>query len=370
MESPPKPIRVLQVVTQMHRAGLETMLMNYFRNIDRSQICFDFLTHRNGSFDYDDEIRTLGGKIYTVPSITLGNFRKYLLELKHFFASHNEYNIVHCHLDALSTFALEAAQKAGVRKRIAHSHNNGFEMNKKLPLRYISKQFIPLYATDFWGCSNEAISFMFGRKFLSSSEVLINAIDIDNFTFSCDERNAIRDHLGINGKFVVGNVGRLCYQKNQSFLLDIFFEIKKRRPLSVLLIAGDGEDRKVLEDKSKFLGIDDSVIFMSNYENIGEFLSALDVFVFPSLFEGFGIALLEAQASGLPCVASNVSVPEVRLSDNITFLDVDSPCEDWAEAVLSTQPREENLYSPLKGSIYDISIAAAKLQEKYISLLE
>lgn len=363
-----KKIRVLQVVTQMHRAGLETMLINYFRHIDRNIIVFDFLTHREGSFDYDEEIKELGGRIYTVPGISPKNFTKYLAALDAFFSEHNEYGIVHCHLDALSAFVLRSAKNAGVPVRIAHSHNNGFEKDGKIFFRYAARTLIPMYATHFWGCSKEAVRFMF--KNTKNLFILPNAIDVKKFAFTENDRNISRNDFNVNGKFVVGNVGRLCYQKNQEFLLEIFAEIKKIRKDAVLIIAGEGDQLTTLRKKARFLNIYDDVRFICSFGNIPQLLSAMDVFVFPSRFEGFGIALLEAQASELSCVASDVIVDEVRLSDNIKCLSLNQTALMWARAVLSAKLRSENLFSPLVGSEYDISVAAKKLCNKYLSFLE
>lgn len=362
-----RPLRILQVVTQMQRAGLETMLMNYFRNIDKKKICFDFLVHRSGEYAYDNEIRSLGGRIYSVPPISPRSFPQYIKSLDSFFSEHREYNIVHCHLDALSAFALRAAKKAGVPVRIAHSHNSGFERDKKYFVRYAARMLIPLYATHFWGCSGAAIDFMFGKKRRDVGFVLPNAIDVRNFSFSNEKRIRVRDSLKIENKFVVGNIGRLCYQKNQSFLLDVFYEIINRRPDSVLLLVGDGDDRTVLEYKAEMLGIHESVLFLHSCDNIPDLLSAMDVFIFPSKFEGFGMALLEAQASGLPCVASEAVVPEIRLTNLLKCLGLDASPSVWAEEALLAAGRTDDPCSALAGTDYDILIASEMLQKKYLS---
>lgn len=352
----------------MHRAGLETMLINYFRHIDREKIVFDFLTHRKGSFDYDDEIKKLGGRIYTVPNISIKNFPKYLTDLDAFFSEHDEYSIVHCHLDSLSAFALRAAKKAGVPVRIAHSHNNGFEKDVKMLLRYSARSLIPMYATDFWACSKEAAEFMFGKA--KKSFILPNAIDIKRFAFSETEREAARHEFNVDGKFTVGNVGRLCYQKNQEFLLEIFAEIKKMREDSVLIIAGDGDELPDLRRKAQLLNIYNDVRFISSCGNIPKLLSAMDVFVFPSRFEGFGIALLEAQASGLSCVASDVIVDEVKFSGSVKCLSLKQSALEWAKTVMLANIRSENAFPSPVGTEYDISSAADKLRDRYLSFLE
>jgi len=245
------PIRILQVVFQMNRAGLETMLMNYYRNIDRQKIQFDFLMCHEGNFDYDAEIRSMGGEIYHIPSITIKKGINSWKALQKFFVIHQEYKIVHCHLDAFSAFVLRAAKKANITIRIAHSHNNGFPLDKKLLLRYIAKSFIPIYATDFWGCSQSALQFMFGKRTVINTKVWIlpNAIDIKKFAYCPEIRLQKRASLKVSNKFVVGHIGRFCAQKNQKFLIDIFCELQHIYHQSVLMLIGTGQDERQLKEK-------------------------------------------------------------------------------------------------------------------------
>lgn len=365
-----EPIRVLQVVTQMHRAGLETMLMNYYRQIDREKVQFDFLVHREGDFEYDDEIRALGGRIYRVPSISPKTFLSYRKALKVFFATHREYRVVHAHLDALSAFCLAAAQMAGVPVRIAHSHNNYFETDAKLPLRIIAKRFIPCYATHFWGCSREALTFMFGKK--CKGMILPNAIDMEKFRFSSEERETLRKELNLTNAFVVGHIGRFSQQKNHGFLLDVFAKILKKRPDAVLIMAGTGPLEEMVRQKAMRMGIFDRMRFLGSREDIARYYSAMDVFLLPSLFEGFGIVLLEAQVSGLWCVSSDNITREVDVTERIVHLPLTKTADEWAETVLkcaeSSFHREYEETERLQE--YDIKAAAEKLQQEYMRLWE
>lgn len=215
-----EPIRVLQVVTHMNRGGLETMLMNYYRNIDRSKIQFDFLTHRpeNEKKDYDDEIRSLGGKIYHMPMLNPFS-PSYMKSLDKFFKEHKEYQIVHSHLDCLSAYPLKAAKKNGVPVRIAHSHNTSQERNLKYLIKDYSKRQIPKYATHLFACGQEAGKWMFGKhKF----QIMNNAIDAKKFIYNEEVRMEKRKELGLEGKFVIGHVGRFNLQKNHEFLIHCF----------------------------------------------------------------------------------------------------------------------------------------------------
>lgn len=365
------PLRVLQVVTQMHRAGLETMLMNYYRHINRDNIQFDFLVHRTGTFAYDEEILSLGGKIYHVPPIALKEFPSYLKALHSFFSEHSAYPIVHCHLDALSGFALHAAKEAGIPVRIAHSHNNGFEKDFKLPFRLVAKKLIPKSATHYWGCSQEALQFLFGSKLSSgpNAKVIPNAIDPDSFRFNLNIRKKMRLELGIDDCFVLGNIGRLCYQKNQEFLLDIFHSVLQKRPKSALLLVGGGKDENHLRAYAQSLHIQDSVYFLGVRRDIPDLMQAMDFFVLPSRFEGLGIVLIEAQAAGLPCLASDKVSSEANLTGTVMFYPLSCSPEQWGEQILNFTPVDrcfpEKAFSQ---SGYDIRQAVQMLEQEYVSL--
>jgi len=212
-------IRILHCVNDMHRAGLETMLMNYYRNIDRTKIQFDFLTHRPYRSDYDDEIESLGGKIYYAPRLYPQNYPVYFRWMRKFFKEHPEYKIVHSHIDTMSYLPLLAAKKAGVPIRIAHSHNTSLDKDFKYLLKQYFRFRINSVCTHRLACGKEAGEFLFGNR---DFKVIPNAIDAEKFYFNKDLRDEKRKELGLAGKFVVGHVGRLSYQKNHKFLIEIF----------------------------------------------------------------------------------------------------------------------------------------------------
>ena len=213
-----QPIRILHVVTYMGRGGLETMIMNYYRHIDRSKVQFDFLVHRDFRADYDDEIEALGGRIFRLPRLVPWS-RSYLKALEQFFRKHPEYKIVHVHQDCLSSVILKVAQNCGVPVRIAHSHNSNQDKNLKYPIKLFYKQFIPTYATHLFACGKDAGDWMFGGV---SYQILNNAIDTRQYTYDINTRQQMRSRLEINDTtFVVGHVGRFHPQKNHSFLLNV-----------------------------------------------------------------------------------------------------------------------------------------------------
>lgn len=365
-----EPIRILQVVTQMHRAGLETMLMNYYCNIDRSRVQFDFLVHRSETYDYDSEIESLGGHIYHVKPITPRGFKAYLSELDSFFASHKEHKIVHAHLDALSAFVLRAAKNAGVPVRIAHSHNNAFDKDKKLPLRYAARALIPLYANQYMGCSADALKFMFGEKIAACqrAKVLPNAIDVEAFSFSQEKRRAARKELGLGDELVVGHIGRFGYQKNHGFLIDIFEALYKQQSDAVLLLIGDGEDRFAIEQKVKTLGLEQNVRLLGVRKDIPKLLSAMDVFLLPSRFEGFSVVLIEAQTNGVPCIVSNTIKRDNDISGKICFCSLGASPQDWAQKIIASVGLRYDETDKISAAGFDIRKQSKLLAARYLAL--
>ena len=358
------PIRILHVVTYMGRGGLETMIMNYYRHIDRSKVQFDFLVHRDFRADYDDEIESMGGIIYRLPRLVPWS-RRYNVSLNHFFSAHPEYRIVHVHQDCLSSVILKVAQKHGVPVRIAHSHNNNQEKNLKYPIKLYYMRQIPGYATELFACGRNAGDWMFGGL---PYRILNNAIDTQKYVFSPDVRNQMRDALNIDeDTLVIGNVGRLYQQKNHTFLLDIFAELKQMHPNALLMLVGDGPLSEELQTKAHALGINDSIIFTGVRSDVHALMQAMDVFVFPSLFEGLPVTLIEAQAASLPCLISSSIPIECRKTDLVTPISLTRNPADWAREVLQKAGTARNNMLPqIQSSGFDIRENAAFLQNFYL----
>lgn len=358
-----EPIRVLQVVTYMGRGGLETMLMNYYRNIDRDKVQFDFLTHRDERWDYDDEIESLGGKIYHLPK--LNPFSKdYLNALDKFFKEHKEYQIVHCHQDCLSGVVLKVAKKNGVRFTIAHSHNANQDKNLKYLIKVFEKRKIPKYADKLFACGDEAGRWMFNTD---DFEVLNNAIDTNLYTYNKEKADKVKKAFGIENKFVVGHVGRFNPQKNHEFLIDVFNEIQKVKEDSVLMLVGDGDLRHEIEQKVRDLGLSDKVIFTGIRSDVNDLMQGMDVFLFPSLYEGLGIALIEAQASGLKCIISDTIPKDGVLTDDVTCISLTQSPTVWADEILKNQDyKRANNKEIIKKANYDIKNNAKTLEQFYI----
>ena len=330
-----EPLRILHVVTSMNRAGLETMLMNYYRAIDRSKIQFDFLVHRDKEGDYDNEIKPMGGRIYHLPSISFAHLIDYNKKACDFFVNHPEYSIVHSHLDSLSALPLAAAKKANISTRIAHSHTSNFDSGLKKPIRNMTKRLIPKYATDFFGCSDEAIEFMFGKRAAKNGIVINNAIDTSKFTFNKKTRKKIRKEFSLSdSNFVIGHVGRFNYPKNHEFIVSVFNELLKEEPSAKLILVGDGENKSTIEKQISDLGISKSVIMTGIRNDIHDIMQAMDVFLMPSRYEGLPVVSIEAQASGLPCVFSDVVTAGLDITGNCRFISLKLNAKEWAEVIL------------------------------------
>lgn len=359
-----EPIRILHVVTYMGRGGLETMIMNYYRHVDRSKLQFDFLVHRFERAEYDDEIEAMGGVIYRLPRLVPWSI-SYKNALNGFFADHREYQIVHVHQDCLSSVILKAAEQNKVPVRIAHSHSSSQNKNLKYLVKLFYRRQIPKYATDLFACSKDAGNWMFcGAPF----HIVNNAIDTKKYIYSQEIRSSMRTHLGISeDQLVVGHVGRFNPVKNHKFLLDVFAKLTELDANAVLLLVGDGELRTQAEEKASKLGLADKVIFTGVRSDIPALMQAMDVFVFPSLYEGLGIAVVEAQAAGLPCFISDKVPLDCKKTDLVKQIPLQAPPEQWAEQILAAQSSErKDTYSEIVSAHYDIVENARWLENFYL----
>ncbi len=361
------PIRILQVVTHMERGGLESMLMNYYRHVDRSKVQFDFLVHRQERAAFDDEIEALGGRIYRLPRLVPWS-KSYLTALDQFFDEPSEYKIVHVHQDCLSSVILKAAAQHNVSVRIAHSHNANQDKNLKYPIKLWYKREIPKYATCLFACGKDAGDWMFGG---APYQIINNAIDAAAYTYAPAKRAEVRQQLGLGDELVVGHVGRFNPQKNHPFLLEVFAALLKKEPNAVLLLVGGGDDMPKVQAKAQALGIAEHVRFLGVRSDVAELMQAMDVFVFPSLYEGLGIVVVEAQASGLPCVVSEGIPPEAYLTDLVIAEKLSSPTDSWVERILSCRdtPRIDR-HAEIAAHGFDITTEAVKLQEFYLNAYE
>ena len=358
-------IRVLHVVTDLNRGGLETLLMNYYRQINKKQIQFDFLTHRRYLGDYGPEAVCLGSTIYHLRR--LNPFSKvYRKELSLFFANHPQYQIVHVHQDCMSSIILKAAAQHGVPVRIAHSHSSSQDKNLKYPIKLFYRHFIPRYSTHRMACSKEAGDWMFEG---ADYQILNNAVDSQAYAFSPQTRARIRALFKIPDDVkVIGHVGRFSEVKNHAFLIDVFDAFQKKIP-AMLMLVGDGNLRADIEQKVNALGLRDKVIFTGVRNDVAELLQAMDVFAFPSLYEGLPMTLVEAQAAGLPCVISERVPIECGITDLVRQLSLGEGAQRWAEQLISAADNtRRNTSEEIKAAGYDIASNAKWLEEFYTQI--
>jgi glycosyltransferase involved in cell wall biosynthesis len=359
-----KPIRVLQIGMHETIGGVETYLMNYYRNINKSKVQFDFVCPYK-KLCFEDEIRKTGGKVYKVSNFKKKPIRFYK-EIKEIIKS-NDYKIIHNNmLSPANIIPLIAAKKAGANKIIAHAHNSNCPRNPiKKTLTIINRYFVYKYSTDFFSCSQKAANWFFGRYNKKRGAIIINnAIDLGNYSYSSKKRRQIRNQYGIKDEMVIGNIGRFCKEKNQLFLINVLKALSEQGLAVTLLLIGDGKTKKALMDFS--LNRKLNVIFTGNVSNIQDYLSAMDLFVMPSIFEGFPVTGVEAQANGLPCIFSKNITQEMRLLKTTVFLDLDKGAENWANIILkmnTSRANGEEIARALQE--YDILKNAIKLEHFY-----
>lgn len=355
-----EPIVVAQIMGKWVGGGVEAVIMNYYRHIDRSKIQFDFICDEDSTNIPYDEIKNLGGHVILCPPYQ--KLPKYLKFLKNLFRE-KKYAIVHSNINTLSVFPLYVAKKAGVPVRIAHSHStsNPKEWKKNL-LKNALRPFSKRYATDYFACTEHAGAYQFGKKAVEQGKVKIitNAIDIEKFKFDPEARKRLRKEFGFSDEdFVVGNIGRMIPQKNQLFLLDAFNELKKENPNVKLLIIGDGDLRAKIDEKIEKLGLQKDVHIEKYRKDVNKCYSAMDLFAFPSIYEGLGMVAVEAQYSGLPCIISNhVPVDVYLVPERCVKLVIEDPNYEELRSLLM---RSYNRQVMIPGATFDIVKAAPEL---------
>lgn len=367
-----KPIVVAHIVGKWLGGGVEAVIMNYYRNIDRNKVQFDFICDSDSTNIPYDEIESLGGRVILVPPYQ--KLFKYKKELKRIFKENN-YQIVHSHINTLSVFPLSVAKKVGIPIRIAHSHStsNKKEWKKNL-LKNVLKPFSKKYATEYFSCSELAGRWLFKNKTFDKGEVIVinNAIDLDKFKYDEEIRNTKRNELGIKpDTFVVGHIGRFVKQKNHEFLIDIFKEIKKKNDNSMLLMAGQGPLMDEIKEKVKNLGLEDSIKFLGQRNDVNELYQAFDLFLLPSLYEGLPVVGVEAQASGNLCFLSNDMTKETKVLDSTRFMSLDSSPEQWADEILKAKEiyKKHDTTEEVSKYGFNIKLEAKKLENRYYDLL-
>lgn len=373
MSKKEEPIRIAQIIGKWLGGGVEAVVMNYYRHIDRNKIQFDFICDEDSTNIPYEEIESLGGKVILIPPYQ--KVFKYHKELKRVLKEGN-YKIVHSHINTLSVFSLFAAKCAGVPVRIAHSHSTTNKKEKKKNLmKQVLRPFSKLFATDYFACTEHAGRWLFGDKAFDEGKVYIlnNAIDVEKFKYDEKIRKAKRKELGIkDNQLVIGHIGRFVAQKNHTFLIDIFNEIHKKNKDAILVLAGQGPLMDEIKSKVKDLGLTESVKFLGQRTDANELYQAFDVFLLPSIYEGLGLVLIEAQCAGLPCVAST-EVPKVaKVTKNLYFIPLLNSSEEWAKTALkiATKSKREDYSKKVTNKNYNIEVEVQKLEDEYLDFME
>lgn len=360
------PIRVLHILQRMEAAGVQTLLMNLYRKIDREKVQFDFLVHYTAPQFFDEEIESLGGKIFRFSVREDYNFIKYYMDLNNFFREHKEYKIVHGHMHTLGGIYLHAAKMNGVPVRIAHSHTNGTQKDFKRLVKMIMNRLYAVDANILFACSNAAGKYMFGSK---QFDVINNAIITDKFVFSNVVRENKRRELNIENEFIVGNVGRFEIQKNQRFTVEVFERLIKFCPNSILLLIGTGSMQEEIKALVVEKGLQNKVMFLGNRRDVAELYQAMDVFLMPSLFEGLGIVGVEAQAAGTPIVCTDTLPTEINVSPLIYRGSLDESADEWVKLLLiaaENPQRHHNMKQYIIDANYDMDALAKRMEEFYL----
>lgn len=362
-----QPIRVLQVFSILNRGGGETMIMNYYRHIDRSRVQFDFLVHREQPGAYEEEITALGGRIFRIPPIT--SPVRHARAVRAFFDEHPEFRIIHGHVSELGYFIYREAAKRYVPCIIAHAHNAECSLDLKWPFRALLKRLIRPHISCCMTCGHDAARWLFGKKLAASALMLNNAVDAQAYRFSDARRQAEREKMGWQNHWVIGNVARFSPQKNHHLLIKLFSRVLQRRPDALLVLVGDtqGDTYEAVEGQVEKLGLTQHVQFLGSRNDVHDLLQGMDVYCAPSLYEGLSVSMVEAQAAGLHVITSTGVPEEVRLMPNsVSFLSLNESVEHWVERLLSPYERKDT-YAEICQAGFDIVENARRLQQFYLA---
>lgn len=328
--------RLLCIVSSMDRGGAETFLMKIYRQLDKTKYQMDFCVSKEKNGFYDNEIKTMGGKIFYVPPKSKKPIKNFL-EIKEIVKKEKYNSVLRTSQQSLAALDLLAAKCGGANNLIYRSSNAG--LNGNIFSRILNNffSFLPRSIPNIkLAPSTEAAEFVFGKKSVENGKVYIlhNAINYDDFKFNLKVRSKVRKELNIDEKVVYGHIGRFNIQKNHMFLLDVFNEIYKKNRNSVLLLIGNGELKNDILNKINTLKLNDSVFLLGLQDNVSNYLMAMDKFIFPSLFEGMPNVIIEAQASGLPCYISNTITKEANITGLVKYISLNDSSKEWASIIL------------------------------------
>lgn len=362
-----------------HKGGTESVILNYYNNIDRERYHIDFLVHGYEEQCIDNEthnyLLSCGSKIYYVTPRGK-NYIKCQKEIRKIF-KHNHYDIVHTHMDIAGYFVLKDAKKYGVSLCISHAHStsssecssNAVKRIIYKTIHLITKKRLSFVSDVRIACSTEAGNWLYNKK---SYIVLNNGVNVEKYSYNQQKRDNIRKKLNIDDEIVIGHVGRFDVVKNHNFIIDVFFEFQSVHPNSKLILVGIGEFMDIIKEKVYNLRIADKVIFLGLRNDVDELMQSFDVFLLPSLYEGLPLVAVEAQASGLPCVISSTVSQEVKLTEFVKFVSLNAPLSDWCKTIEQLYYKSnirENGSIIVKKSGFDISDVIVRLMKIYDQIL-
>lgn len=360
-----KPLRIAVVMGKHVTGGIKSVILNYYKHIDREKIQFDFLVDVDSPDKDYTEIYALGGRVYEIPPATrpIRNIiaTKRILRNQH-------YRCVHGYLNTLNVFPLFAAVLAGTPVRIAENLSTGHAGEKKTILKHLLRPMSTLFPTHLAANSIYAAEWLYGQKNSNRCQMIRNALDLNSYHYNPPLRDKTRKQLGLEGCFVLGHIGRYVYQKNHAFLIDAFHAVYQRDASARLLLVGYGEQKTSIFQKIHVLGLDDVVVDCGATENILPLYHAMDCFVLPSFYEGLPVVGIEAQATGLPCVLSSNVTEETAVTDCVQFIELDAGAQHWAEEILRWKfHRRTDQRAQLTRKGYNVACEAGKLEQYYLA---
>lgn len=371
-----EPIRILHVLGGVGLGGAESRIMDIYRHIDKDKVQFDFLVHQTKKGYYEEEIESLGGRIYRVPRFKLYNILTYRKALLDFFSANCRFassscrlEVVHGHMTSTASIYLPIAKKCGIPVTVAHARSAGVDKGVKGIITRLLRRPLRKKCDYMFACSMLAAEAVFGKNNAKNGRVTIvpNAIDAKLFMYDEEVRNRIRQKLSLEDKFVIGHVGRFHYAKNHEYLLAVFGEIAKQREDARLLLLGEGERMEEMKEKAAALGIADKVLFAGNQKEVWEYYQAMDFFMFPSRFEGLPGTVVEAQSAGLRCLISDTIAEEVKITELVMVHSIEEEPEKWAEYVLSHDKYErKNRYEQIVAAGFDVKAQAKWYEQFYL----
>lgn len=324
-------IRVLHIVGNMNKGGQETFIMNIYRNINREMVQFDFIVHGEKGY-YEDEILSLEGKIYRVTPKTK-NIVKYFRDM-HMIFKNNKFDVVHIHSGTATVFLDAAiARHHYISNVVVHSHST--QSSNGALVHHLCQPLLNYFCTHKFACSELALEWLFGKKSLNKYSIIKNSIDVNKYTYNKDKREYMQEKLGVKGKLVIGHIGRFHPCKNHKLIIKIFNKIHSQNNESILLLIGTGKLEDEIRNEVKSLGLEKNVKFLGIRDDINELLQVIDAIIFPSLYEGFPVTVVEAQAAGVPCIISKHLTEELNITSLLSRVGIDEPIDHWSNTVLN-----------------------------------